>query len=383
MKQALLIVVFILFPVLISAQVTFIVNKIPAATPTNAAIYISGNFEGWTGGQEKYRLQKKGDSYQITLPEKTKTIQYKFTLGSWKTVETDHSGNTIDNRNYTFKKKPDTLKITIENWETPKQKKSTAAKNVSVLSEGFYIPQLDKKRKIRLYLPPGYKNSEKKYPVFYMQDGQNLFDTATSFSGEWEVDETLNRIYDETGQGFIVIGIDNGGEKRLDEYSPWKNSKYGGGDGAAYVNFIVNTLKPYVDKHYRTLTKKENTAIVGSSMGGLISFYAGLKYPEVFGLMGVFSPSFWFSEQSFEFARTHGHLITSRIFLLAGDKEGEFSDLNEISQTVLDINKMAGLLKSAGFTPENILTEVIHKGRHNEKLWRDNFEDAILWLFDL
>jgi len=383
MKQALLIVVFILFPVLISAQVTFIVNKVPAGTPKNAAIYISGNFEGWTGGQEKYRLQKKGDSYQITLPEKTKTIQYKFTLGSWETVETDHSGNTIDNRNYTFKKKPDTLKITIENWETPKQKKSTAAKKVSVLSEGFYIPQLDKKRKIRLYLPPGYKNSEKKYPVLYIQDGQNLFDTATSFSGEWEVDETLNRIYDETGQGFIVIGIDNGGEKRLDEYSPWKNSKYGGGDGAAYVDFIVKTLKPYVDKHYRTLTKKENTAIVGSSMGGLISFYAGLKYPEVFGLMGVFSPSFWFSEQSFEFARTHGHLITSRIFLLAGDKEGEFSDLNEISQTVLDINKMAGLLKSAGLMPENILTEVIHKGRHNEKLWRDNFEDAILWLFDL
>ncbi len=376
-------IIFIIFPVLMSAQVTFIINKIPDNTPENAAIYISGNFEGWTGGQEKYHLQKNGDSYHITIPRINEKIQFKFTLGSWDKVETDKNGNNIENRNYIFKKIPETVKITVENWNDPKPIVSTASKNVSILSEEFYIPQLGRKRKIWLYLPPGYRDSGKKYPVIYMHDGQNLFDKATSFSGEWEVDETLNQIFNETGKGFIVTGIDNGGKKRLDEYSPWENPKYGGGEGVAYTDFIAKTLKPYVDKHYRTLPEKENTAIFGSSMGGLISFYAGLKYPEIFGLTGVFSPSFWFSEKSFDFARSHGNQQDSRIYFLCGDAEGENTTLNEISQTVLDMNKMSELLRISGFETKNILLKVIPGGKHNEKLWRENFKEAVTWLFKL
>ncbi len=382
MRYLILNILFVLFPLLIPAQVTFIVNQLPENTPENASIYISGNFEGWAGGQEKYRLQKKEGTYRITIPKISKNIQYKFTLGSWKKVEVNKNGNDIENRNYTFKEHPETLKITIEKWNDPKQKTSTASKNVSVLSEDFYMPQLNRKRKIRIYLPPGYNNSGKRYPVIYMHDGQNLFDRATSFSGEWEVDESLNEIFNETGKGFIVIGIDNGGKKRLDEYSPWKNKKYGGGEGAAYTEFVVKTLKPYVDKHYRTFPEKELTAVFGSSMGGLISFYAGLKYPNVFGKTGAFSPSFWFSDQSFKFAKTHGNLKNSRIYLLAGNKEGDNTAFDEISQTVVDMNKIIDLLKESGFNKENIHSKVVPEGRHNEKLWKENFKEAIQWLFE-
>src|SRR5690606_33431334 len=132
-------------------------------------------------------------------------------------------------------------------------------------------------------LPPDYETSTKKYPVLYMQDGQNLFDNKTAYSGEWQIDETLNKLFSEGDYGAIVIGIDNGGEKRIDEYTPWNNPKYGGGEGDLYMQFIAETLKPYVDSHYRTRPEKEYNALIGSSLGALISNYGGVKYRETFG----------------------------------------------------------------------------------------------------
>ena len=113
-----------------------------------------------------------------------------------------------------------------------------------------------------------------------MHDGQNLFDKNTSGYGEWKVDEALDKLYREKGLKLIVVGIDHGGSERLNEYSPFKNEKYGGGKGDAYLDFVVNTLKPYIDSNYRTLSDKKNTGIMGSSMGGLISHYAALKFPK-------------------------------------------------------------------------------------------------------
>lgn len=364
------------------AQVTFLVEKLPENTPENATIYISGDFEGWSGGQEPYKLSQNKNTYFITLPKQSTTIHFKFTQGSWNSVETDLEGNDLNNRTYTFTSKTDTVKAEILNWANTTIKKSTATENVSVLSEKFYIPQLDRNRKIWIYLPPGYDESDKHYPVMYMHDGQNLFDSSLSFSGEWEVDETLNKLYQEKGIAMIVIGIDNGGNKRLDEYSPWKNEKYGGGEGEAYVDFIVNDLKPYVDKNYKTIANKNQTAIMGSSMGGLISYYAALKAPDVFGKIGVFSPAFWFSNESFTYAKTNGNIKDTKMYLLAGDKEGEKVAIDEINQTVKGINDMVKILKQEGFTPDNITTKVVPDGLHNEKMWRENFEEAVLWLFD-
>lgn len=363
-------------------QVTFAVVDVPENTPKNATIYISGDFEGWTGGNKAYKLTKKDNGFFITIPKNEQPISFKFTQGTWDTVERDNKGNQIDNRNYKFKKENDTVAITIASWDKNDGiVKSTQADNVFILSEDFEIPQLQRKRRVWLYLPPNYKTANTSFPVIYMHDGQNLFDTNTSYSGEWSVDETLNKLYKDDNASFIVVGIDNGTDKRLDEYSPWKNKSYGGGEGDAYLEFIVNTLKPYIDSHYKTQTTKESTAIIGSSMGGLISHYAALKYPDVFGKIGVFSPAFWFAPEITPFSKTHGNIKDTKMYFLAGGKEGENTAYNEISKTVKDMNTVINVLKAEGFPSKNIQSKIVPEGKHNETLWKTNFEETIRWLF--
>ena len=133
--------------------------------------------------------------------------------------------------------------------------------------DSFYMPQLDRYRNVWVYLPPDYNNSEKRFPVLYMHDGQNLFEDSTSFVGEWRVDETLDSLQKAGGQVGIVIGIENDGRYRMDEYMPNVHPKYGGGEGAKYVSFIAETLKPYVDSVYKTKSDAAFTGIGGSSFG--------------------------------------------------------------------------------------------------------------------
>ena len=367
----------------IFGQVVFVVNNLPENTPKNASIYISGGFEGWSGGSEKYKLKEKNGIYSIKLPKKDESISFKFTLGSWKTAESNKTGKSLDNRTYSFSKKQDTVYVIIKGWSHlfDKIKQPTISKNVTILDKEFNIPQLDRKRRVWIYLPPDYKISNESYPVVYMHDGQNIFDETTSYSGEWNVDETLDKLFKEKNLKLIVVGIDNGGEKRLDEYSPYKNEKYGGGEGDKYLDFIVNTLKPFIDTNYKTLSDKKNTAIFGSSMGGLISHYAGLKYPKIFGKIGVYSPAFWFSSEINTFTKKFGNLKDTKMYFLAGEKEGLKAGFDEISKTVLGMNKTINILKKQGFNKKNIASKIVAQGKHNEKLWRTNFEETILWLF--
>ena len=235
-------------------------------------------------------------------------------------------------------------------------------------------PQLNTKKKIWVYLPLDYDASKKKYPVLYMHDAQNLFDAKTSFAGEWKVDETL----DSMKAKVIVIGIEHGNEKRMDELTPFANEKHGGGKADAYLDFVVTTLKPYVDSHYRTKTKKKHTGIMGSSLGGLISFYAVLKYPETFGKAGVFSPSFWFSEDIYTYAK-QAKKSKAKLFFLCGDSEGDEEDRTLM---VTNMNKMIDIVSDNRCDCLHLTkSEVIKGGKHNEKLWADNFAKAYLWLF--
>ncbi|KGL62437.1 alpha/beta hydrolase [Polaribacter sp. Hel1_85] len=256
------------------------------------------------------------------------------------------------------------------------ENKSTKATNVSVLEKEFVIDGLnDLSHKIWLYLPPNYDTSSKKYPVIYMHDAQNLFDQETSYAGEWEVDETLNELFKKTGKSFIVVGVENGGAKRIEEYTPWKNLKYGGGKGSIYVDFLVKTLKPYIDNNYRTKPKAKHTAIIGSSLGGLISFYGGLKYPEVFGKIGALSTSFWFSNKVQDFATKKGNQKNTKLYLLIGDKEG--------ASMVPDTENMAELLIDLGFPEGNLKTKVVNDGIHSESFWKAEFLEVITYLYNL
>ena len=173
------------------------------------------------------------------------------------------------------------------------QEQDSTLKGQGEVIEEFTMPQLGRERRIWVYLPPEYEASTQSYPVLYMHDGQNLFDKSASYDGEWEVDETLNQLFagGET-EGIIIVGIDCEPECRRDEYSPWERTLIEqGGEGDDYLDFLVNNLKPYIDKNYRTLPDREHTGIGGSSMGGFISLYGGLKYQEVFSKIAAFSPA--------------------------------------------------------------------------------------------
>jgi predicted alpha/beta superfamily hydrolase len=243
---------------------------------------------------------------------------------------------------------------------------STASIQVSTFK--IEAPQLHTSKKIWVYLPKAYASSNKKYSVLYMHDAQNLFDSKTSYAGEWNVDEKLDSINAQ----IIVVGIEHGNDTRMEELTPFKNEKYGGGNADAYLQFIVKTLKPEIDRTYRTKTKTKNTIIMGSSLGGLASFYAILKYPEIFGKAAVFSPSFWFSNKIYDLANENKNL-KSKIFFLCGDNESE--------DMVSDLNKMEKIVNQKRCSCLNLTKKVIvENGQHNEKLWRNGFLKAILWL---
>lgn len=261
-------------------------------------------------------------------------------------------------------------------WPLPN---STATPSVSVLDCRFTLPQLDRDRRVWLYLPPGYETSNERYPVLYMHDGQNLFDAATSYAGEWGVDEALDSLHAAGDPGVIVVGIDNGRERRLDEYSPWVSAEagMGGGEGAAYVDFLVETLKPYIDARYRTRPGRETTGVAGSSMGGLISLYAALRYPEVFGRVGVFSPAFWFAPEVFDLAEQTPLQSGTRLYMVTGGSEGDRAEAY-----AADHERMAALLRSAAEQGSDVEAVLRPEATHSEQSWREAFPSAYRWLFE-
>lgn len=246
---------------------------------------------------------------------------------------------------------------------------STASKQVSKFV--IEAPQLDTVRTIWVYLPKDYQNSQKSYPVIYMHDAQNLFDVETSYVGEWEVDEYMDQL---TTNESIIIGIEHANSKRIDELTPYKHEKYGGGQGDVYITFIKNTLKPHIDLTYRTKPEATNTSIFGSSLGGLISFYAAIKYPETFGKAGVFSPAFWINPEIFDFVESTEIIESSKFYFVAGTDEGE--------TMIPKLNQMVALLKSKGLKENQIKSYSVDGGQHNEKFWSSHFPDAYLWLFN-
>ena len=248
-------------------------------------------------------------------------------------------------------------------------KQSTASKQVSTFT--IESKQLGYAKKIWIYLPKNYELTKKKYPVIYMHDAQNLFDATTSFVGEWNVDEKL----DSLNAQVIIVGIEHGNEKRMEELTPYKNAKYGGGNADNYLDFIVKTLKPEIDKKYRTKTNTRNTGIMGSSLGGLVSYYAILKYPEVFGKAGVFSPAFWFNRKEIIALTEKTLKLKTKIYFLCGDNEGD-------ADVIADLNKIDDLVSEKRCECKNLTKKKIVKGgQHNEKLWREGFVKAYLWLF--
>lgn len=235
-----------------------------------------------------------------------------------------------------------------------------------VVLPGVYSPQLDNQRDLLVYLPPGYAAGHDRYPVVYMQDGQNLFDSATAFGGqEWQVDETLEALSVE-GLAAIVVGLPHMGPARLAEYNPFPAR---GGRGEAYLDFVVQTVKPLIDGAFRTQPEREATGVLGSSMGGLISVYGFFRHSAVFGFAGGLSPAFWYAGRNLYAFLQRSPRVPGRLYLDRGSRERGVA------------KRMAELLVRRGYVLGRDLCYVEEEGaEHTESAWARRLPNALRFL---
>lgn len=351
--------------------VRFQIAELPSYHDTTSQIFMAGSFNSWNPRDGQYRFTRdNGGQYFLELRLPEGTHEFKLTRGGWNAGECSQDGSASANRTLIVKGPRLTERLEVKGWADNFRnavRKHTASSLVQVMSMGFEMPQLQTTRRIWIYLPRGYEsNPAQRYPVLYMHDGQNLFDDATSYAGEWGIDEFL----DTTKlPPCIVVGIDNG-PKRMNEYNPFDSERFGKGEGDAYVDFIVQTLKPFIDSGFRTMPGPKHTIIAGSSMGGLISFYALLRYPTVFGGAGVFSPSFWIAPSIEEQINKTGNNLRSKIFFYAGTDES----LTMVS----DMEKVDAQVKTKSLAQTII---VVRDGwKHSEAAWRSVFPDFYNWM---
>jgi len=252
----------------------------------------------------------------------------------------------------------------------------------------IYSPELDNSRDISVYLPPSYHQSIRRYPVIYMQDGQNLFDNATSYAGEWGVDEAMEALGHHEGLEAIIVGVPNAGKHRIDEYSPFRDHHLGGGRGNRYLDFLADTLKPMIDADFRTRPGRKYTGIMGSSMGGLISLYAFFHRPETFGFAGVMSPSLWFAGQAIFDYVDSALYYPGKIYLDAGTREyGEQRSNGRLHRAAASrsyyasVRRMKGILLRKGYRPLRDLMHVEEKwAGHSESSWARRLPPALRFL---
>jgi predicted alpha/beta superfamily hydrolase len=365
-----LLLLFVVSSLLAQNTTRFEIKSLPVKHPDGSNIYAAGSFNNWNPRDENYRFitDNKGN-YFLEIKLNAGSYEYKITRGGWDKVECRKNGGGMGNRSMKVEGNA-TIELNIEDWQDQfpaKPRVSSASKNVQVMTKEFWIPQLNTMRRVWVYLPADYSATKKRYPVLYMHDGQNVFEDTSSYAGEWGVDEFLDSTI---GNSCIVVAIDNGGLKRMNEYCPYDMQRFGKGEGDMYVDFLAKTLKPAIDKKYRTIKNSSSTWVAGSSMGGLISMYAILKYPKVFGGAGVFSPAFWVGPKIFDDITAKGKKVKGKIYFYAGKQEGE----SMVPDMLKAFEKMAAVSKS------KMTTVIRDEGKHNEPTWRMEFPLFYEWM---
>lgn len=259
--------------------------------------------------------------------------------------------------------------MTIQQWQ-PYPARDTWHEPTIVgnllIKPDFYSPQLDNTRDILVYLPPSYGTDDRRYPVIYMQDGQNLFDSATSYGGTaWRVDETMEMLAGE-GIEAIVVGINHAYEQRVNEYNPFPH--FWNGRGERYLQFMTETVKPAIDADFRTRPEREATGVLGSSMGGLISLYSFFHAPETFGFAGVMSPSLWVAGGAIIRAVHDAPFVPGKLYLDNGTREPS-------------ARRMNGLLCKKGYVRDVDLLYVVEQdAEHTESAWARRLPNALRFL---
>lgn len=251
-----------------------------------------------------------------------------------------------------------------------KEKRYSGRKKIIGRTEyhkNFRSEILKNERDIILWLPPSYfQEINRRYPVLYMHDGQNLFDPDTSYAGmDWQVDETASKLIKKDKiKEIIVVGINNTAD-RLEEYSFGEKAD-------KYIRFITEELKPFIDKNYRTKNDRENTAVIGSSMGGLISFIIAWKHPEIFSKAGCMSSSFYYNNEK----------VFSMIDEYKGEKKQIKYYIDHGEDGLLRGQKMFCKLTQLGYIIGTDVDYFYAPGaEHNEKEWAKRLERPLVFFF--
>lgn len=365
---------------------TFFVQA-PANTPAGSEIWLSGNLAvlgEWNGAGVKLEPTLDG-RYAATVPIAPNTpCEFKVTRGSWATVEKGPNGEELPNRTFRMGERStrvDTL--VVANWadilSRPPEQVLTG--NVRYLRD-VNSQILNRRRDIIVWLPPDYEtNTSRRYPVLYMHDGQNLMDASTAFAGEWNVDETAQRLVGESRvEPLIIVGVYNAGSDRSREYTPVSDPNspsFPGGEADAYGRFLVEELKPLIDSTYRTKPEPEHTGLAGSSLGGLVSMYLGMKHPDTFRRLGVISPSvFWANRDILTRVNALPAKLPLRIWVDIG------TDELSSGETVEDAEALRDALVAKGWVLEQDLRYLkVEGGRHNEAAWSARFGSILEYLF--
>ena len=367
------------------ASVAFRV-KAPKSTPADARLYLAGDAAALGQWKPDGIELKKGDdgvyAAQVKLPA-DREIQYKVTRGAWGTVEKRADGSEMGNRTFT-PTKDTTVDVNVAAWaDQVGVPKDTRTGDIRV-HEKFASKNLGNERNLLVWLPPGYDdNRTVRYDVLYMQDGQNAFDDRTSFAGEWRADETAKTLIAQNKiRPIIIVAIENN-NGRMDEYTMTRDDRHGGrgGDGAKYIKFVAEEVKPFIDRTYRTKADREHTGVAGSSLGATISLEIARAYPEKFGLVGALSPAAWWNngEMLGRFEADTAWMKGKKFWVDIGTNEGNA----EQKQAYVDSARRIGaLLKQAGLAESrDYHFKVIDGAEHNEKAWSARFGDVLMFLF--
>lgn len=365
------------------ASATFLV-AVPADTPSESRIHIAGDFQGWDPGSLAHQLTRQDDGrYAITLDfDIGASIAYKFTRGSWDYVEKGPDGEELDNRTLRIEQ-TGTHALTVARWADGTPPPTTITGDVSTIT----VPGFLDGRRVWVYLPPSYgSDTEARYPVLYMFDGQNVFDTATSFAGEWQVDETLEAgIAAGELRSIIVVAVDNGAQ-RIAEYTPWADDRHGGGQADAHLQAFRDVLVPYIDQTYRTIAAPGSRAVAGSSLGGLLALYAAYEHDDLFGLSAALSPSLWWDGQRMRVHAQAAGKPAATVYMDMGTLEGDSTvdddPPNGVDDNIDHLRAMRDVMTAQGFDPDIDLEVIEAEGhRHRESYWAMRFPAVLAFLF--
>ncbi len=339
-------------------------------------VFVSGNFCDWLPDLDLFRMQSVGPGQfvyefpkEISLP---KTLEYKYTRGGWDHVELSATGEGVANRTVSCSVNSKREYVPLWRWFGMPFNPEFLPK-IELLGDTFKTPKLGPTRRVHVLLPHDYADSGKHYPVLYLHDGQNLFGGGAGY-GSWEVDQKMALLAARQHHEVILISIDHAHDERIQEFT-FHRTRAGAGRGQYYLDFICRTLKPIVDRRFRTLPDAAHTGIGGSSLGGLISIYAGLIHPDVFGRLMVFSPSLWISPKIYFDAIQFRAPVPMKIYAYGGEQESRYMVPN-----IQRFNEALARQQYGGNSID-IHLSVDPTGTHQEAHWSREFPKAVEWLF--